>query len=284
MPTPAQIDEQIRLEREQIRQGLKLLHDNTKKLEDKSYASASIYGVVSIDQLLPLVVKRIKDSRARIRQGSAGVAFAEIKRYLQDLEPEVAATISLKVAFDKVFSTTPGANTVTKVVEAIGKAIENECMMRFYERNVPGLFKVIKDNYWHRSSGTQQKVRNIITLMNRYDIDHWKCWGSVNNVKLGGWLLDCICEESGYFEKYIEYKGRRRKTHVVPTATFFENKDRIMSEAELFSPLAWPMLIEPNDWTTDGKHGGYLLNEVMRGHDMVRRGNPTSIQLSLIHI
>jgi DNA-directed RNA polymerase len=278
LPTPAQIDEQIELEREQIRQGLKLLHDNTKKLEDKSYASASIYGVVSIDQLLPLVVKRIQDSHARIKQGSAGVAFAEIKRYLQDLEAEAAATISLKVAFDKIFSTTPGDNAVTKVVEAIGKAIENECMMRFYERNVPGLFKVIKENYWHRSSGTQQKVRNIITLMNRYDIDHWTCWGSVNNVKLGGWLLDCICEESGYFEKYIEYKGRRRKTHVVPTATFFENKDKIMAEAELFSPLAWPMLIEPNDWTTDGKHGGYLLNEVMRGHDMVRRGNPTSIQ------
>lgn len=278
MPTPAQIDEQIKLEREQIRQGLKLLHDNTRKLEDKSYASASIYGVVSIDQLLPLVVKRIQDSHARIRQGSAGVAFAEIKRYLQDLEAEAAATISLKVAFDKIFSTTPGDNAVTKVVEAIGKAIENECMMRFYERNVPGLFKVIKDNYWHRSSGTQQKVRNIITLMNRYDIDHWTCWGSVNNVKLGGWLLDCICEESGYFEKYVEYRGRRRKTHVVPTATFFENKDRIMSEAELFSPLAWPMLIEPNNWTTDGNHGGYLLNEVMRGHDMVRRGNPTSIQ------
>ena len=50
-----------------------------------------------------------------------------------------------------------------------------------------------------------------------------------------------------------------------------------MYNAELFSPLAWPMLIEPNDWTND-RPGGYLLNEVMRGHDMVRRGNPTCIQ------
>ena len=31
------------------------------------------------------------------------------------------------------------------------------------------------------------------------------------------------------------------------------------------------MLIEPNDWTNE-RAGGYLLNEVMRGHDMVRRG------------
>jgi DNA-directed RNA polymerase len=44
-----------------------------------------------------------------------------------------------------------------------------------------------------------------------------------------------------------------------------------MANAELFSPIAYPMLIEPNDWTNE-RAGGYLLNEVMRGHDMVRRG------------
>ena len=37
------------------------------------------------------------------------------------------------------------------------------------------------------------------------------------------------------------------------------------------------MRLEPNDWSHDHS-GGYLLNEVMRGHDMVRRGNPTCIQ------
>ena len=44
-----------------------------------------------------------------------------------------------------------------------------------------------------------------------------------------------------------------------------------MASAEMFSPIAYPMLIEPNDWTNE-RAGGYLLNEVMRGHDMVRRG------------
>ena len=57
MPTPAQIDEQIELEREQIRQGLKRLRDNTVKLQDKEYASASVYGVSSIEELLPKVIQ-----------------------------------------------------------------------------------------------------------------------------------------------------------------------------------------------------------------------------------
>ena len=36
-----------------------------------------------------------------------------------------------------------------------------------------------------------------------------------------------------------------------------------MAQAGLFSPIAWPMLIEPNDWTNEIQ-GGYILNEVMK--------------------
>ena len=278
MPTPAEIDEQVELEREQIRQGLKLLRDNTKKLEERNYASASVYGVVSIDDVLPLVVERIQDTANRIKEGKTARSFAHIHQYLADLEPEAAAAIALKVIFDRVFSTKQGAATVTNISSAIGQSVENECMMRHYERSVPGLLNVLKENYFHRSIGTHQKVKVITTLMNRYDVDHWKPWGQINRVKLGGWLADCICEVSSYFEKTTVRKGRKTYLELSPTLAFLERKDEIMAQAELFSPLAWPMLIEPNDWTTDGKHGGYLLNEIMRGYDMVRRGDPTLIQ------
>ena len=46
MPTPAQIDEQIQLERDQIAQGLKRLHKNTRQLEEKSYGSATVMVLV----------------------------------------------------------------------------------------------------------------------------------------------------------------------------------------------------------------------------------------------
>ena len=54
MPTPAQIDEQIQLERDAIAQGLKKLHKNTRDLEGKDYASATVYGAASIDTLQKL--------------------------------------------------------------------------------------------------------------------------------------------------------------------------------------------------------------------------------------
>ena len=277
MPTPAQIEEQVELEREQIRQGLKQLRDNTRKLEDKSYASASVYGVASIETLIPLVIKRIEATHMRIKKGHIGQAFAEIRTYLADVEPEVAAAIACKVTFDTVFSTKPNSSKIQSVTDAIGQAVENECMMRHYERNVPGLLETLKKNYWHKSIGTHQKVVVIRTLMNRYDVHHWKAWGVANRVKLGGWLLDCICEATNWFMKDMRVEGRKRKNYVVPTPEFLEIKDEVVATAELFSPMAWPMLIEPNDWTNE-RPGGYLLNEIMRGHDMVRRGDNGSIQ------
>ena len=278
MPTPAQIDEQIQLERDAIALGLKKLHKNTRDLEGKDYASASVYGAASIDTLLPLVVARIESTvDYAIKRGKTGVAFKEIQKYLSDVEPLAAAALAVKVTFDKVFSYKEKSNQATKVCESIGLAVEQECQMRHYEKEAPGLLKTLKDNYWHRSIGTQQKVVVIRTLMNRYGIKQWDTWGSSNRIKLGGWLLDCIMQSSGWFTKDMHQIGRKRVQYVIPTPEFLEIKDQIMRDAELFSPLAWPMLIEPNDWENE-RHGGYILNEVMRGHDMVRRGDPSSIQ------
>jgi len=277
LATPAEISAQVDLEREQIRQGLNKIRDNTAKLEDKEYASATAYGVASIEQLLPLVVARIQSTNDRIRERKTGKAFKEIIQYLSDIEPEAAAAIACKVTFDKVFATKKGSALVPNVTDAIGQAIENECMMRHYEAKVPGLLHTLKENYFHRASGTHQKVKVITTLMNRYDVPHWQCWGRAIRVKLGGWLLDCICEVSGWFLIDMRQKGNKRINYVIPSPGFMEVKDQVMAQAELFSPLAWPMLIPPNDWDTE-RPGGYLLNEVMRGYDMVRRGNPLCIQ------
>ena len=122
---------------------------------------------------------------------------------------------------------------------------------------------------------TQQKFVTVRTMMNRKGV-HWNSWSRVNRVKLGGWLLDCVCDASGWFEKQIIQKRRKKQTHIVPTAAFMDIKDEVMANAAAFSAIAMPMLVPPKDWSQH-EPGGYLLNEVMQGHDMVRRG-PTCIQ------
>ena len=170
MPTPAQIDEQVQLERDQIRQGLKRLRDNTDALQQKSYASATVYGIASIDVLLPILVKRLEDTNNRIHEGKNGVAFKEISQYISQLEPLAAAAIALKLTFDKVFSYKEGNDQVQSVCDGIGSAVEAECQMRHYERCAPGLLETLKKNYWHKSCGTDQRLTVIQILMNRSDI------------------------------------------------------------------------------------------------------------------
>ena len=94
IPTTSQIDEQVELERDQIRQGLKRLRDQSTKLEDKDYASATIYGISSIDTLLPLLVDRIEQTVLRIHKGHNGVAFRDVYEYLSKLEADAAAAIA----------------------------------------------------------------------------------------------------------------------------------------------------------------------------------------------
>ena len=276
-PTTQQIDEQVELERDAIRQGLKRLQDQTLKLENQNYASATIYGISSIDSLLPDVAEQIDNTVSRIHERGNGIAFKDIHQYLADIDSQSAAAIACKITFDKVFGYKEGSNQAVKVCEAIGKAVEQECQMRHYETHAPGLLNTLKKNYWHKACGTNQKIVVIRTLMNRYEVKQWVAWKASIRIKLGTWLLECIMKASNWFERVHIRQGRKNEIYVLPTAEFMDIKDEVMANAELFTPLAWPMLIPPKDWSNETA-GGYMLNEVMHGHDLVRRGNHPSIQ------
>ena len=277
MVTETEIEKQWQLERDALAQGATKIRKQEDKALAREYASSLVTSQSFMSRYLPAVCDTIERTVNDRIWNNAGAYYAEIATYLKDIEPLACAGIALKITFDKVFSNKPKANQVQSVTEAIGQAVENECMMRHYERKVPGLLHTLKENYFHRSIGTHQKVKVITTLMNRYDVPHWECWGRANRIKLGSWLIDCIIEASGWFTREMRQEGRKRHNYIIPSTHFLSIKEEVMATAELFSPLAWPMLIEPNDWTNE-RQGGYLLNEVMRGYDMVRRADPRCIQ------
>lgn len=274
---PALIDKQVEQERLQIHIGENKLKQNTIKAENKAYASSTIYGVASIQELIPYVEAAIAAIKTRIYKGKNGAAFKEIKLYLNDIEPLVAAGIACKLVFDKVFSfKDEDDNLLVNVADSVGTAVMQECQMRYYQRKAPGLLRVLKENYWHSACGTQQKLTDVALMMKRNNIQ-WKNWGRPVRVKLGNILVDTVVSTSGWFTDYVAREGRTTKTYLVPTPAFLDIKDKILAQAELFSAEQWPMLIPPRPWSADAE-GGYILDEVMHGHDMVRRGNPGRIQ------
>tara|TARA_R100000234_G_scaffold54561_2_gene32691 strand:- start:11700 stop:14057 length:2358 start_codon:yes stop_codon:yes gene_type:complete len=277
MASPQLVEAEINLEKAAIKLGKTNLKNNDRKLKEKEYYSASVVGVTSIDTLLPLVVEHLERTSARAKRGYNGVSFKEIRKYLNDVEPIAAGTIACKIIFDRVFSYKQNSNRITGICQAIGQAIEQEAQMIHYQKCAPGLMKSLKEKYWHNAIGTHQKFVVIRTMMNRCKVQPWQSWGTKTQIKLGVWLLDTVTQCSGWFMKNSVRVGKRTHLNLLPTPEFLDIKDKVMKEAELYAPLAFPMLVKPNDWTpTDD--GGYLLNEVKRSHKFVRNGTPLPIQ------
>ena len=277
MPTTADLERQAQFERKQIRGGLERIRSNTKKLIDKDYASATTFGSASIETLLPYLVKAI-DKKKDDRKAKSIGRHLHLLPYLFALDTESQAAITAKIVFDKTFSSRKENSKVANVVQAIGTALEAESQMRHYESSAPGLFETLKKNYWHQAKGTEYKRKSMQTLMSKHEeIEQWKAWNRIERIKVGTWFLDCLMESSGWFKtEHQRHKGKTPR-FLVTTEKFHKNKEEIIRLAELFSPLAWPMLIEPRDWSPVHE-GGYYLNDLTRCHEMVRRGYPLRIQ------
>ena len=277
MPTSLDLERQVNFERKQIKGGLERFQHNTKKLLEKDYASATVFGSSSIETLLPYLVKYI-DAKKEERQSILVGRQLHLIPYLISLDSESQAAITAKITFDKIFSPRKDNSKVANVVQAIGSALEAECQMRYYESSAPGLFEALKKNYWHQAKGTAYKAKSMKTLMNKHeDLEQWKSWNRIERIKVGTWFLDCLMESSEWFERELSMHRGKTQQFVVPTERFHKNKEEIIRLAELFSPLAWPMLIEPRDWSPM-HDGGYYLNDLTKCHEMVRRGKPLRIQ------
>ena len=270
MATPSEIQQQIELEREALSCGKEKLHASLQRLQEKSYASASVYGTASISSALPSVMKDIDTCRAKLRKGQAGQYYRPVAEHLDNLESLAIATIGLKMTFDLVFSMKRDADILPTIIVSIGTSLEHECRFRWYKENHPELMKYIEDKYYHESCGTHQKTSIASVIFNRHDIV-WPSWHVKTRAALGGWVLDRVMGTTGWFTKLTETRGRRSVCRVVPTPEFMEIREQLINTAEMFSGIPWPMLVEPNDWTNE-RAGGYLTNELMRGHELTRRG------------
>ena len=279
MPLRVEIEQQETLERNQIKGGLDKLRKDTLHLEKKEYASATVYGSSSIATLLPTFIKYLDEKKQEridiIKKHGAGSQVA-LMPYLLALDTESQAIIAAKLTFDKVFSPRKSNQLVIKVVESIATAIEAECQMQYYEKCAPALFNTLKENYWHQAKGTEYKRKSMQTIMNKHDIIPWQPWNGIKKVQLGGFLLEGLAVSSGWFTNVI-VQNKKKSTYVTITDEFNKHKEEIIRLSELFSPLTKPMLIEPRDWT-NLYDGGYYLNQLTNCHEMIRRGEPLSIQ------
>ena len=276
MLTEQQIEDQKEFERKQISGGIDRLHSNTKKLEEKTYASATVYGSACMSSILPDLISFIESKKAKYKT-IAGRNAVVFHNHILPNDSAIQAMLTCKVVFDHVFSPTSKKHNLTAIARAVGAALEGEAQMEYYEKQAPALLATLKKNYWHQARGTEYKRKCIQTLMHKQNITPWIGWDSTSKIKVGVFFIDCLCEVSGWFERDLIIKGRKTISVIVPSETLIKHHDEIMRMAELFSPLAKPMLIPPRNWHPL-QDGGYYLNDLTRCHQMVRRSDSQLIQ------
>ena len=237
MVTHTNLQRQFLLEQEAISCGRQRLHDSIQKLEEKSYASASVYGVSSIREALPYLIKTVEDTFHRLGNGQAGKFYREISLYLDELEPLAISTILLKITFDRVFSTKRQSNLIVPTMTALGSALESECKFRWYKKHHPGLMNYISTRYFHESCGTMQKQVIASKKFGEHDI-RWKAWSTKTKVSLGRWGLTAVMDSTHWFTISKRKTHRKRYEYrVVPTPEFESKRNDLIKTAELFAGI-----------------------------------------------
>ena len=276
MLTQEQIDKQEAFERKQIRGGIDKLHSNTTKLEEKTYASATVYGSSCMNSILPDLIAYIDEKKKKYSR-FAGKDAVVIHNHIVPFDSEIQALLTCKVVFDHVFAPRQKKQALTNTALAVGQALEADCQMSYYEQEAPALLATLKKNYWHQAKGTEYKRKCIQTLMHKQNISPWISWHKNTKIKIGTWLIDCLCEISGWFEKELIRKGKKTVNILSPSEKLINHKDEVMLMAEMFSPLAKPMLIPPRNWHAL-QDGGYYLNDLNKCHKLIRRNDGVLIQ------
>ena len=263
------IARQLALETAMDLEGQARLSSRTRRAEERSYASGTVYGKQALQATLGLIGEEISQGLSRISNGIPGQDHRLIRDRIGETDPHLLALLTMKVCLD-VLGRLGGKDnrmTYTNVVTAIGKAVQTELRLEYYKTADPKLFKAISDRF-HKATGSRQKATVYKLQFNREGIE-WKPWSPSIGARVGGWLLDCLQRATGWITTELTGTGYRSRILLVRfSAEFLSFKEQIMERAMELASCTWPMLCEPLPWSNEAP-GGYL-TAAERGFQMVR--------------
>ena len=266
---------QFKLEAEAARLGAERFRERTRLDEEREYSSGTLWGRKLIQQQIGAISQQIELSAKKVRLGAAVAGGVRIMDTIRQIEPEVLAAIAAKRTLDQIGMGRDQKgrykHTYAKVCTTIGAAVEAEARFRWYEKTAPDEWGSIKNRYFKATTGTQQKARVASLMMNRRGFV-WNRWTEPKKFSVGAWLFNCIAETVHWFDlemRNTKANGKGRMNLVLISPQLVDLKAVINELAELASPLTWPMVTAPADWTATTK-GGYLTNEIRQQFSLIR--------------
>lgn len=275
MATPQQIERQIKLETQQVQEGIAKLHSDIRKAEEQEYASSTVYARKLLKEAIPAVAAEIERMRTTRLLRGTGQALAPLARHTLEIDSNVLAMITLKILFDVTTHAREKSDLANNVIDRVGIAIEQEAKWRWFNEQDPELLnKLVR----HHHKGKGLHYRDYDTTR-RFSLEHlhWDDWPRLSRVKIGAVFTQAACHTTGWWHRINKSSNGHRSVHIVPTPELCRLTKDLIDQASLFAPFNWPMIVEPNDWTNE-RPGGYLTNEVRRNNKLIRTFGPSCIQ------
>ena len=267
MATTEQLARQLQRELDARSEAIKRLRERTKAAEERCYASSTVYGSTFINKGLELITEQISNQLYVINLGRASDK-ADAILSIQSCEPCVLALITAKGVLDILGMRRIEDLTYKAATTHIGNLVYHQMMLDQFCNENADLFNKTRLHI-HDHKGYSYKVQRYRAVMRRYEITPLK-WSNTVKHLVGAWLVDQLARATGWITTRIGYKGKKDKlTYLVYHPEFLEAKEALLAQAEALAACMWPMLCEPNDWTTAHK-GGYLTNDLRRLTKLIR--------------
>ena len=141
----ALVARQLRREVEQGEEARQRLTKNTKKAEDKAYASSTVYGQKLLKHSTGLIAQHMANSLKNVAKGRGGQDFRVCYNHLHNADPEILAVLALKVSLDTLAK--EQAPTPVELMRAIGQSIELELKLQWYKASDRSLFDRVSKGF-----------------------------------------------------------------------------------------------------------------------------------------
>lgn len=246
---------QIELEQEMREEGISRYNRNLLKKIQRGQESQTSYGqyllAVTLEKLEQEIASYV-DNCLKGRTGKNSTA----SKYLQLIEPEVVAVLSLRVALNKLTTNM----TMVSVAGYIGGAIEDEIRTRSFEEQNPSLYRVVMKDLEARSSSYSYKRRKLNETQKRDGII-WQAWENRERILVGTAIIDLMLQHTGLLEeKYITKKNKRHRILKPSSVTMDVIKD-LNAFKEVLKPEFYPCVAPPKPWTSP-TDGGYHTHHI----------------------
>lgn len=263
---------EVELEERMVVLGRDQIRKQIARARETGNESGTSYGKALISTSIDTVSAAVTRFIEKAKTGGAGRRHIAVK-YLEQVEPDVAAFIALRLVID---SLTGKQLALQTVAVSVGKRIEDEARFaRFAETNAQAYNKALKRV--KTASQYHRKKASMSGYDRRFTEEEWVSWGEQDCLHIGSVMIDIILQ-TGLVEVGEKITTRRDTLKVLmPSARLSQWIEGECRKSELLHPTYMPMVVPPLQWT-DPHNGGYLTADAQGRNALVKTGNMNYLQ------